>query len=153
MQVKTCKGPSCLEQSATGIEQPIDAFAWKDKKRGKRNSWCKSCHRNYAKSDYQNKKDYYKEKSRRSNKMLKARNRERLRQYLLDHPCVDCGESSPVVLEFDHVRGKKLSNVSNLAQSSYSWSRIAAEIEKCEVRCANCHRKRTAKTLWEPLYG
>lgn len=61
--------------------------------------------------------------------------------YLLEHPCVDCGESDPVVLDFDHLRDKT-KNVTAMLNST--WPRIRREIEKCEVVCANCHRRRTA---------
>ena len=61
--------------------------------------------------------------------------------YLLEHPCVDCGETDPVVLDFDHLRDKT-KNVSALLKST--WTRILREIEKCDVVCANCHRRRTA---------
>jgi hypothetical protein len=37
--------------------------------------------------------------------------------------------------------------VSALVNGKYSWSKILEEIEKCDVRCANCHRRRTAKQL------
>lgn len=66
----------------------------------------------------------------------------RLWEYLESHPCVDCGESDPVVLEFDHVRGEKTRPVSILVK--WSWGRVVEEIEKCAVRCANCHRRVTA---------
>lgn len=65
--------------------------------------------------------------------------------YLMNHPCVDCGEQDPVVLDFDHVRGDKRSNVGGLIVGGYSLKVIALEIAKCQVRCANCHRRRTAK--------
>jgi hypothetical protein len=65
-----------------------------------------------------------------------------IREYLLSHPCIDCGESDPVVLEFDHVHGDKLCNVSHMFSSSKA--RLAAEIAKCVIRCANCHRRKTA---------
>lgn len=68
-------------------------------------------------------------------------NREKIREYLLSHPCVDCGETNPVVLEFDHVRGVKRNEVSRF--DACSWRIIEAEIYKCDVRCANCHRLAT----------
>jgi len=44
-------------------------------------------------------------------------------------------------MEFDHVRGKKLFN---LSKPPYNLKRVAAEIAKCDLVCANCHRLRTA---------
>ncbi len=73
-------------------------------------------------------------------------NRKKLLAYLLEHPCVDCGESDPVVLEFDHVRGEKRFTIARaVSGSTRSWKLIKIEIDKCEVRCANCHVRRTAK--------
>ena len=68
-------------------------------------------------------------------------------EYLLEHPCVDCGEPDPIVLEFDHVRGVKQGNISKMIGEGVSLKRLQAEIDKCEVRCANCHRRRTASSL------
>ena len=62
--------------------------------------------------------------------------------YLKKHPCVDCGEKNPIVLEFDHLRDK-LIEVSRLVQYT-SINKVQSEIEKCEIRCANCHRRKTA---------
>lgn len=71
----------------------------------------------------------------------------KIEAYLSEHPCVDCGEPDPVVLDFDHVRGKKVACVSTMVRDSCSWNTIAAEIQKCEVRCANCHRRKTHRDL------
>jgi hypothetical protein len=68
----------------------------------------------------------------------------KLLDYLRSHPCVDCGESDPVLLEFDHLRDKT-ANISAMVFGSRPWPIIEAEIEKCEVVCANCHRRRTAR--------
>jgi len=64
--------------------------------------------------------------------------------YLRDHPCVDCGISDPLVLEFDHVSGMKRASVSQLTRQALPTKTIDEEIGKCQVRCANCHRRRTA---------
>ena len=74
---------------------------------------------------------------------VRERNRIRLFEYLLVHPCVDCGESDPIVLDFDHVRGDKKFCVS--AGVEKSWETVEKEIAKCEIRCSNCHRRKTAK--------
>lgn len=54
--------------------------------------------------------------------------------------CIDCGYNAhPQALQFDHISDNKKANVSNLIRSDYSWETILAEINKCEVRCSNCH--------------
>lgn len=76
--------------------------------------------------------------------MDKVRRRRWLIEYWQQHPCVDCGEADPVVLEFDHVRDVKAFNVSRGFYSK-GWKHVLAEIEKCDSRCSNCHKRRTAK--------
>ena len=84
----------------------------------------------------------------------KAKNRKKhflkiLKEYFV-HGCVVCGEKDDRVLEFDHVRGIKRrtksrpnDGVSRLVKDGYSWNIIKQEIDKCEVRCRNCHKIRT----------
>lgn len=67
--------------------------------------------------------------------------------YLATHPCIDCQENELVVLEFDHVRGTKRYSINRLITNHCSLATLVAEIEKCEVRCANCHRRKTAGTF------
>ena len=85
---------------------------------------------------------------------LKAKMDERIKQarqyvwnYLLKHPCIDCGETDPIVLEFDHTRGKKVDAVSNIVKRGFALTKIDIEIAKCDVRCANCHRRKTSDQL------
>ncbi len=82
-------------------------------------------------------------RSKERNKAQRIRNRAFIARVKSFLSCVDCGESDPRVLDFDHVRGVKKNNVSDMASGAYSISRIKKEIRKCEVRCANCHRKAT----------
>jgi hypothetical protein len=58
--------------------------------------------------------------------------------------CVDCGERDIIVLEFDHI-GFKRDSVLNLAWSEYALATVRLEAARCEVRCCNCHRRRTAE--------
>lgn len=60
--------------------------------------------------------------------------------YLAIHPCVDCGLSNPRLLEFDHVSGEKAFGLATAGSRGYSRETIKAEIAKCDIRCANCHR-------------
>ena len=66
-------------------------------------------------------------------------------EYLSTHPCVDCGESDPAVLDFDHVTGEKNNDVSVIIGRGSSIEALKREIDLCVVRCANCHRKKTAR--------
>ena len=69
-----------------------------------------------------------------------------VRDFLACSTCSDCPENDPIVLEFDHVRGTKLQNITDMIGSN-SIESIQEEIDKCEVRCANCHKRKTAKQL------
>lgn len=67
--------------------------------------------------------------------------------YLVTPPCIECGESNPIVLEFDHVNGTKTRAVSDLSRLGYSVESIRKEIDKCQVLCANRHRIKTHEEL------
>jgi hypothetical protein len=59
-------------------------------------------------------------------------------------PCADCGGSYPhYVMDFDHVRGQKICEISNIANRRLSLRKLQDEIAKCDLVCANCHRVRT----------
>lgn len=126
-------------------EWPLDHFGVKNKKTGLRQWACKKCARDLSKFYYQKNVDYYKTKSGIRRKVTQKQQQEYIRQYLLIHPCVDCGESDIVCLDFDHVRGEKANDIAHLIRSGGSWNKIIEEMGKCDVRCANCHRKRTAR--------
>ena len=72
----------------------------------------------------------------------KARLRALLRT-LKEQPCADCGITYPYyVMDFDHVDGDKEMTVSSIVNRG-GTARLLAEVAKCEVVCANCHRIRT----------
>jgi hypothetical protein len=79
---------------------------------------------------------------RQQNIRYRMRVREFIRE-LKSKPCQDCGIRYPYyVMDFDHVRGEKLFNVSEAA-SKKTITKVAEEIAKCDLVCANCHRLRT----------
>lgn len=132
-----------------GAEKSVDAFNWRDRKKGTRNNTCKACHAAYRRQHYLENQARYQEMARRwgaqYEKEFVMRRRLYVYEYLLEHPCIDCGETDPSVLEFDHVRGKKVAAISVLTGYVVKMEKLIAEIDKCEVRCVNCHRRKTAR--------
>ena len=135
-----------------GVKKTETEFFWRSKAKGIRQARCKDCYRawraeNYA-DHYERYRDEYKVRAKKRNARVRTENMQKSVAYLKTHPCVSCGESDFVVLDFDHRdQSKKTASVSRMRQDVYSWERIKAEIAKCDVLCANCHRRRTAKQL------
>src|SRR5205085_2336078 len=75
---------------------------------------------------------------------------QRIIEYLKNHPCVDCGFSNILALEFDHLRDK-VKDVMKMVRDLAPWNKIEEEIAKCEVRCANCHRIKTHRKSFRDL--
>ena len=124
--------------------KPVDEFHWK-KKDVRRNGRCSKCINKYCKTHYEKNKEKYKAKARIHNQRYIQEGRMFVRGLKMSNSCVECFESHPDVLEFDHVEpSTKNTDVSYMAQHAYSLKTIEEEIAKCILLCANCHRKRTA---------
>ena len=105
---------------------------------------CTPCRRKRGREHYRRNREYYLAKARKQRASALTRSWDFILCYLQDHPCVDCQESDPRVLEFDHRDpATKRAPVSVLVAEGYGLDAIAQEIAKCDVRCANCHRIRT----------
>lgn len=124
-------------------EKLPEEFNFKFKKLGIRQKACRECTQIEIRNHYKRNREYYIQKAKKRNKIIRARNRNFVWKYLSAHACVDCGENDPIVLEFDHIRNKKF-DVAFL-QRDHSLDDLKAEIKKCEVRCSNCHKRKTAK--------
>jgi hypothetical protein len=129
--------------SKCGREKALDAFAWRNKARGVRQSCCRVCQQAYGKSWYGRNGDKHRANVAKNNE----RYREELRAVVVaakDVPCTDCKRRFPVyAMDFDHVSGVKLGNIAELARGHRSIGRLRSEIAKCEIVCAVCHRIRT----------
>ena len=134
--MKTCG--KCFETKVEGD------FNYRNKAKGTRNSWCKLCMKEY---DRENNKRPERVAMKKANaERSLQRSRDFIREYLEEHPCIDCGEKDIVVLQFDHEEPQlKEGNISSWVTAGYGVDRIKQEVNKCSVRCANCHMRRTAK--------
>ena len=97
----------------------------------------------YAKRHYRANKQLYKDRARKHTDAHRIILRKYKYEYLQNHPCVDCGESDVIVLTFDHIKGVKEANIGAITQLSWGLKRFKKEIDKCVVRCANCHARKT----------
>jgi len=127
-----------------GVLQPLEAFPPIRRGEARRQSWCRACFAAAGAAYYARNREREKARVIAQSAARRAETRQQIIRYLLAHPCVDCGERDVVVLEFDH-RGEKIGDISTYANSGRSWARVRREIEKCDVRCANCHRRATAR--------
>jgi hypothetical protein len=121
-RVKTCKG--------CGEDLPLDSFYVNVGMRDGRLSWCKPCVVSRYRAG----------RSQRQREVLAY-----IQQIKLARGCVDCGYNAhPAALDFDHLPGHvKEYRLATMA-AGLRRNKIDAEIAKCEVVCANCHRIRTA---------
>jgi len=103
---------------------------------------CRGCRSAYGKEHYAANKAQYIRLAAERKQRVGIERWTFLIDYFRTHPCSDCAETDPLVLEFDHL-GDKHFNISQ-ALLSRPWPVILDEIAKCDVVCANCHRRRTA---------
>lgn len=111
----------------------------------------KEAQRLSAKKHYLKNSDAIKARANDFKKVARKRNREYVDNFLKEHPCIDCGESDIVVLEFDHIGTDKELELSLAVNQCWSLDKIKKEMKKCVVRCANCHRRITRKRRLERL--
>jgi hypothetical protein len=83
------------------------------------------------------------EATKDGNRPRRQRNVRWVYERLRGSACCDCGNADPLLLDYDHV-GSKRAGVMTLAWQEYGIPALEAEIAECEVRCCNCHRRRTA---------
>lgn len=115
------------------------------------NSICKACSQARSKKFYQDNLVSHRKTTTARKKQQVKLNQAWKYDYLKSHPCVDCSETDPVVLEFDH-RGNKERLIGRAVTTGCSIETISKEVEKCDVRCANCHRRKTAKDFKHYAY-
>lgn len=100
-------------------------------------SWCKECVRNRSKQHYEENEISLKEKR----KLYVQQRREWFNEFKKTLKCIKCGENHIACLDFHH-RDPKQKEFSIAGAVSHSnKEKVIKELEKCDVLCANCHRK------------
>jgi hypothetical protein len=135
--------PSLRRCGRCGESRPIAEFAWRRKARGQRDNYCVGCRAEYKREHYGANRSRYIAQAQVRKQTVIAERAALLIEFFRTHVCVDCGEEDPLVLEFDH-RSDKLFNISKGLRDR-NWATVLDEIAKCDVVCANCHRRRTAR--------
>jgi hypothetical protein len=115
---------------------PVEAF---NRLGSGRQSYCRDCFRAY----FRERGELHRQQVRATAPDRRARSRRVVQELLAEAACTDCGLRDPVVLEFDHVDAKE-ATVAALVRGAAGRRRLVQEIARCEVVCANCHRRRTA---------
>lgn len=101
--------------------------------------WCRECFRVY----FRERGTLHREQCAASKRQRAELGAAFIDDHLRSHSCVDCDLNDPDVLEFDH-RTEKTANLSVLVGRGTSVDGLRAEVERCDVVCVNCHRRRTA---------
>ena len=127
------------------------SFFYRNKKLAKLHSQCKDCYidkrRRIWREHYHKYGSKYRERAVARNHRLKIKRRRLMLEYLKDKSCAICQINDPRVLEFDHLdpSAKSFSIARGNSDLLLSWPKILAEIEKCQILCANCHKIKTAQ--------
>lgn len=125
-------------------EKTLEEFNKNSSKKDGLQSHCKKCTAIKAKEFYKKNKKKHIETITVRKKKTVVENQQLIMKFLSNSFCVDCGEKDPLVLEFDHKdRSQKTKELSAMIKSGTSWKTITLEIKKCEIRCANCHNRKT----------
>lgn len=122
-------------------DKPIDQFSRNPTKKDGRQYQCRDCQKKYRESHYKKNRQKYIDKAAK----WRFEQKRKLYEYLNGKVCKDCGESDVIVLEFDHLRDKDFNIGQHVGYKSFKS--IKEEIEKCDIVCANCHKRRTAIRL------
>jgi len=126
------------------LDKPLEEFANNASKPDGKHNMCKKCKNRYNKGYYQTTKEIHNPGRAERRIAFRREMQDLLLEYLKKHPCIDCGETDPIVLEFDH-RGDKLGNISQFVAWGKPKQVVLDEVAKCDVRCANCHKRKTAR--------
>lgn len=132
-----------MEKTCTTCKQvkPLSEFNRNKCKVDGYQTLCKDCSKKRSRRYYSDNK----EKHRNVVNARKNLQRRQVANKLMEIKscgCVFCSEDDPICMDFHHLDPKtKNFEVGYAASLGLKWESVEAEIRKCVVVCANCHRK------------
>lgn len=131
-------------------EKSLDNFRKRTKSPDGLANWCTPCFATYERERYQN-GDRVRKDRNKANTIKKRQ--DYIWKILVESNCKVCGEDDPLVLEFDH-RNPETKEYNVTEMYHLSEAKIAKEVDKCDILCANCHRRRTIQQFgfWRGTY-
>lgn len=128
----------CCPRCTNYFPADLEHFYPDRTKKDKLSSYCRPCRRAHS-------QNWLRENKERGEATRKAY-RDRVRRHIKEaksKPCTDCGNSYPwYAMDFHHLGGKKEFGISKALAGGMPVERVQAEIEKCVLLCATCHRMR-----------
>lgn len=140
--MKTC--------SKCHIEKEESEYFVKDSKSGRLHAHCKACYKEHRKTFYAKHYvqygDDYRARAKVRRDAVRNEFRTNMLAYLQGKECSVCGESDIRTFEFDHIDPTiKQFSISQAVRLGHKWSAVEAELLKCRLLRANCHKKHTAE--------
>lgn len=108
----------------------------------RRHNHCKACQKEISRKSYLKHRDRVLKRTKAKKKRYSVQSAAMIDKFLAGKICVICGETDRIVFEFHHRDpAKKKYNVGGMAQRGYAQKTILKEMKKCDILCANCHRR------------
>lgn len=118
-----------------GIDKRVEDYH-RSRRKSRPVQWdCKPCKKEHDRVRYTTDP-----RKKELNSRRKREFKDRLDEIKSRQGCKYCDEKDPCCLDFHHInQSLKVFEISR--HGSMAWKSVVAEVEKCEVLCANCHRK------------
>lgn len=105
---------------------------------------CRDCTKALTADWYRRNREAHSAQVQENSAVRRKVNRQYVYDYLKAHPCVECGETDPLLLDFDHCQGVKNGHMADLVRHK-PLEAVKEEIDLCQVLCVVCHRRKTAR--------
>jgi 5-methylcytosine-specific restriction endonuclease McrA len=125
-------------------DKSLESFNKHPKRKDGLQTHCRDCNKQKSKNYYNQNKEKHQKETYKRKKQYIIESQQKILEILSQSKCIDCGETDILTLEFDHKNNKK-DNVSSLLKRGNCWKVLETEILKCDIRCSNCHSRKTHK--------